>query len=111
VTTKRATKPAAPEWLQDLQGADIVFGNTPPPKFKSDKWTINFWLPTDLSELEDVTDALLLIYAGAGFLRDIESKMDALVAMARDQGHSWTEIGRALGVTKQTAWGRYSGED
>jgi hypothetical protein len=37
--------------------------------------------------------------------------MDALVAMARAQGRSWTEIGRALGVTKQTAWARFSGED
>ena len=88
-----------------------MFGNAPAPKFKSDKWTINFWLPTDLSELEDVTDPLLLIYAGARFLRDIGSRMDALVAMARDQGRSWTEIGRALGVTKQTAWGRFSGEE
>ncbi|BAK33403.1 putative phosphoribosylaminoimidazole-succinocarboxamide synthase [Microlunatus phosphovorus NM-1] len=26
--------------------------------------------------------------------------------MAREQGRSWTEIGRALGVTKQTAWAR-----
>ena len=34
--------------------------------------------------------------------------MDTLVAMAREQGRSWTEIGRALGVTKQTAWARLS---
>jgi hypothetical protein len=111
VTTKQGTKKLAPEWLQDLTGADIVFGNTPPPKFKSEKWTINFWLPEDLSELEEVTDPLLLIYAGAGFLREIESRMDALVAMARAQGRSWSEIGRALGVTKQTAWVRFSGGD
>ena len=108
---KQATKQARPEWLQDLTGADIVFGNTAPPKFKSEKWTINFWLPTDLTELEDVTDPLLLIFAGAQFLHEIESKMDGLVAMARDQGRSWTEIGRALGVTKQTAWARFSGEE
>lgn len=34
-----------------------------------------------------------------------------LVARARETGHSWTQIGEALGVTKQTAWERYSGED
>jgi hypothetical protein len=30
------------------------------------------------------------------------------VARARDAGHSWTQIGEALGVNKQTAWERYS---
>jgi hypothetical protein len=32
------------------------------------------------------------------------------VRKAREAGHSWTEIGAALGVTKQTAWTRFSGE-
>jgi hypothetical protein len=31
------------------------------------------------------------------------------VGKAREEGHSWTEIGEALGVTKQTAWQRFSG--
>ena len=33
------------------------------------------------------------------------------VRRARAAGHSWTQIGEALGVTKQTAWERYSEED
>lgn len=33
------------------------------------------------------------------------------VQRAREAGHSWTQIGEALGVTKQTAWERYSGVD
>ena len=33
------------------------------------------------------------------------------VQRAREAGHSWTQIGEALGVTQQTAWERYSGED
>ena len=33
------------------------------------------------------------------------------VQRAREAGHTWTQIGEALGVTKQTAWERYSGED
>ena len=33
------------------------------------------------------------------------------VKHARDAGHSWTQIGEALGVTKQAAWERFSGED
>ena len=32
------------------------------------------------------------------------------VRRAREDGHSWTQIGQALGVTKQSAWERYSGE-
>jgi uncharacterized NAD(P)/FAD-binding protein YdhS len=32
------------------------------------------------------------------------------VRQARDAGHSWREIGDALGVTKQTAWQRFSGD-
>jgi hypothetical protein len=29
------------------------------------------------------------------------------VWLARQAGHSWTEIGQALGVTKQAAWERF----
>jgi len=100
------TKPARPDWVLEMEGADIVFGQAAPPEFKSEPWTIHFSLPSDLSELDGVADPLLYIYAGSGFVRDVESKMDLLVAMAREQGRSWTEIGRALGVTKQTAWAR-----
>ncbi len=32
------------------------------------------------------------------------------VSKAREASHTWTEIGEALGVTKQTAWERFSGE-
>jgi hypothetical protein len=40
----------------------------------------------------------------------LEKAMWRTVGMARDAGHTWTEIGDALGVTKQTAWQRFSGE-
>ena len=33
------------------------------------------------------------------------------VATLRDRGISWTRIGQALGVSKQAAWERFSGED
>lgn len=97
---------AIPDWARELEGADIVAGRAALPEFRSESWTVHFSLPSDLSELEGVADPLLFIHAGSGFVRDIESKMDLLVVMAREQGRSWTEIGRALGVTKQTAWAR-----
>lgn len=40
----------------------------------------------------------------------LEKAMWETVGKAREAGHSWTEIGDALGVTKQTAWQRFSGE-
>jgi phosphoribosylaminoimidazole-succinocarboxamide synthase len=100
------TQSVHPDWVLELEGADILLGQAALPEFTSEPWTIHFSLPSDLSELDGVADPLLFVYAGAGFVRDIESKMDLLVAMAREQGRSWTEIGRALGVTKQTAWAR-----
>ncbi len=33
------------------------------------------------------------------------------VAVLRERGISWTRIGQALGVSKQAAWERFSGED
>jgi len=105
-TQPTKTEPVHPGWVLGLEGADILFGQAELPEVTSEPWTIHFSLPSDLSELDGVADPLLFIYAGAGFVRDIESKMDLLVAMAREQGRSWTEIGRALGVTKQTAWAR-----
>ena len=101
-------KPAHPEWVLELDGADLLLEQGAIPKFKSGQWTVSFSLPSDLSELEGVADPLLFVYAGSGFVRDVESKMDRLVAMAREQGRSWTEIGRALGVTMQTASARLS---
>jgi hypothetical protein len=38
----------------------------------------------------------------------LEKAMWETVGKAREEGHSWTEIGDALGVTKQTAWQRFS---
>ena len=40
----------------------------------------------------------------------LEKAMYQTVGEAREAGRSWTEIGNALGVTKQTAWQRFSGE-
>jgi hypothetical protein len=39
----------------------------------------------------------------------LEKAIQQTVTAARDAGESWTAIGDALGVTKQTAWQRFSG--
>lgn len=37
----------------------------------------------------------------------IEKALSESVLLARQQGHSWSDIGRALGTTKQAAWRRF----
>jgi hypothetical protein len=61
---------------------------------------------------EQPDDALL---ANLGRLQAVVSQVDAAlhnhVDMLRARGVSWTRIGEALGVSKQAAWERFSGED
>jgi hypothetical protein len=61
---------------------------------------------------EQPDDALL---ANLGRLQAIVAQVDAAlhdqVDMLRARGISWTRIGEALGVSKQAAWERFSGED
>jgi len=46
--------------------------------------------------------------------RGAERALDKLlrdqVRRARDRGCSWSEVGDALGTTKQAAWARFSGD-
>ncbi len=62
------------------------------------------------NELPD--DELL---AGLGRIQAVVSQVDAAVYdyvdTLRARGISWTRIGEALGVSKQAAWERFSGED
>jgi hypothetical protein len=41
----------------------------------------------------------------------LEAAMHDYVDVLRSRGVSWTRIGAALGVSKQAAWERFSGED
>ena len=41
----------------------------------------------------------------------VDAAVHDQVAMLRSRGISWTRIGEALGVSKQAAWERFSGED
>ena len=55
------------------------------------------------------------LLANLGRLQAIVAQVDAAlhnqVGMLRARGISWTRIGEALGVSKQAAWERFSGED
>ncbi len=45
-----------------------------------------------------------------GVERALDKVLHDQVRLARDAGCSWTEVGEALGTTKQAAWERFSGE-
>jgi ClpX C4-type zinc finger len=41
----------------------------------------------------------------------VEQHLTGWVRQARGRGLTWTRIGEALGMTRQSAWERFSGED
>ena len=46
-----------------------------------------------------------------GVVAQADAAVHHHVSLLRDRGISWTRIGEALGVSKQAAWERFSGED
>jgi hypothetical protein len=68
-------------------------------------------MPADLSITDDHIDPLVLLVVLAHGATKVDDKIQELVAHCRDAGKSWTQIGQALGMTKQSAWERFSGED
>ena len=55
------------------------------------------------------------LLASLARIQAVASQADAAlhdhVGSLRDRGISWTRIGAAIGVSKQAAWERFSGED
>ena len=47
----------------------------------------------------------------AAVSRQVEGELAAAVAELRARGITWTRIGAALGMTRQSAWERFSGEE
>jgi hypothetical protein len=69
-------------------------------------------LPTVPGWAERPDDELLASLARVQtVVSQVESSAHDYVNVLRARGISWTRIGQALGVSKQAAWERYSGED
>ncbi|HTZ94199.1 MAG TPA: ClpX C4-type zinc finger protein [Streptosporangiaceae bacterium] len=47
----------------------------------------------------------------AAAAEQVEQQLTAWVRRARGRGITWTRIGESLGMTRQSAWERFSGED
>jgi hypothetical protein len=113
-----------PDWLAELQGFESFqvrrteHGWTAFPdgvdenvEFPRGTWRVMVLMPADLSITEGHVDPLLLLVTLADGSAKVEDKIRELVAYCRQTGKSWTQIGQALGMTKQSAWERFSGED
>ena len=57
---------------------------------------------------EDLLKHLPRVAAAAA---QVEQQLTAWVRQARGRGITWTRIGESLGMTRQSAWERFSGED
>ncbi len=57
------------------------------------------------------TDALTEVQAAAAAAAQAKLRLDAAVALARHSGASWADIGRAAGMTRQSAQERWRGAD
>ncbi|TVZ01817.1 hypothetical protein EAS64_30700 [Trebonia kvetii] len=53
-------------------------------------------------------DPLTVINGIAAGVKGMEPPLRAAVKLARQQGRTWEEIGKALGVSRQSAWERFS---
>jgi ATP-dependent Clp protease ATP-binding subunit ClpX len=60
-----------------------------------------------------LSDAELLAHLPkvAAAAEQVQRHLTAWVRQARERGITWTRIGEALGMTRQSAWERFSGED
>jgi len=57
---------------------------------------------------EDLLQHLPRVAAAAA---QVEQQLTVWVRKARGRGVTWTRIGESLGMTRQSAWERFSGED
>lgn len=60
---------------------------------------------------ESGEDPLVKAAGVSDAVENLATSIGRLVRQARTQGSSWTDIGAALGISKQAAWERFSGEE
>ena len=96
-----------PEWMHDLQGFAAIEASL--EAGPEGEWQLSLALPADLEEV--AIDPLLVLCGLALGAAQLDQKIEEVVRYCRTQGASWTNIGAALGISKQAAWEQFSGED
>jgi len=69
--------------------------------------------PPEITRRHELSDDELLasLARAQAAAPQVDAAMRDYVGILRARGISWTRIGAALGVSKQSAWERFSGED
>ena len=69
--------------------------------------------PPTMKAWEGLSDEDLLreMVRAHGAHQNVDRGVAQHVAALRDRGVSWARIGEALGITRQSAWERFSGEE
>ena len=67
-------------------------------------------IPVDLEQLPDEELIALMVRVHESH-DSVDRSVQQIVAVLRGRNVSWTRIGEALNMTKQSAWQRFSGED
>lgn len=86
-------------------------GITDATEFPGGTWKVTMTLPTELSLIADHLDPLIILAGLGGAAYEVENKLAEVVRFCRAEGKTWTQIGEALGTSKQSAWERFSGEE
>jgi hypothetical protein len=103
-----------PEWLSELNGYEAIvpaLRDDPDRGSSTMAWHVSMALPEAVATATDDIDPLMMLVMLAFGRARVEDKMFEVVRVCRENGKSWTQIGEVLGVTKQAAWERFSGED
>src|SRR5215207_2817478 len=80
---------------------DILAGDAGSPSTPE----ITIWDQKTDDELLETLPRVALVSA------QIDARMQTLVDLLRARGVAWARIGKTLGVTRQSAWERFSGEE
>jgi|SRR5215472_1149329 len=79
-------------------------------RIESDKATETPAVPNWEERLSD-DDLLAALPKVTALSAQVDHQLCHSVAQARSRGITWTRIGAALGMTRQSAWERFSGEE
>ena len=99
-----------PEWMRELKGFDAL-EMSQEGQSDDETWRFSLTLPTDIGSISEQLDPLIILAVLVASIGGIEDKIGDVVRFCRTQDRSWTQIGEALGMSKQAAWERFSGED